>query len=143
MNAQYYGVISIGQPAKEFKVIFDTGSSNLWVPREGCTHCGIPVIGQKSKYDPEKSKSYAEDGADFEITYGSGSVSGSFALETIHFAGLSVNDQRFGMISDAGGLGLGYGLGKFDGILGLGFTSISIDGATTVFENAINQDVVD
>ena len=34
-------------------------------------------------------------------------------------------------------------LGKFDGILGLGFSSISIDGATTVFENAINEGQVD
>ena len=38
---------------------------------------------------------------------------------------------------------MAYALGKFDGILGLGFTSISIDGATTVFENAIKQNVVD
>ena len=33
--------------------------------------------------------------------------------------------------------------GKFDGILGLGFTSISIDGATTVLENAVKTDLLD
>ena len=77
-NAQYFGVVEIGTPPQSFEVIFDTGSSNLWVPKVGCTHCGLPFISHKSKYDDSKSSTYEADGEDFEIMYGSGSVKGFF-----------------------------------------------------------------
>mmetsp|Transcript_13919 Transcript_13919/g.28718 ORF Transcript_13919/g.28718 Transcript_13919/m.28718 type:complete len:400 (-) Transcript_13919:140-1339(-) len=143
-NAQYFGVMEIGTPPQSFQVIFDTGSSNLWVPKVGCTHCGLPFISHKSKYDDSKSSTYEADGKKFEIMYGSGSVEGFFSKDAVTIGEDIVLDAvEFAEVSDAGGLGMAYSIGKFDGILGMGFTSISVGGVPTIFEEAIKQNKVD
>jgi hypothetical protein len=142
-NAQYYGIVELGTPPQSFTVVFDTGSSNLWVPQVGCKNCGYWWTGGKHKFDHDKSSSYKVDGADFHIQYGSGDVKGIFSVDDVTLAqDIVISGQKFAEVSDAGGLGLGYTMGKFDGILGLGFEGLSLGGAETVFKNAIDQGLV-
>ena len=143
-NAQYYGTVEIGSPPQKFTVIFDTGSSNLWVPKVNCKNCGYWFInGGKSKYDDTLSSTFTKDGSDFHIQYGSGDVRGYFSIDDVTLANdIVVKKQKFAEVADAGGLGVGYIMGKFDGILGLGFEGLSLGGAPTVFKNAIDHGVV-
>lgn len=142
-NAQYYGPITIGTPAQKFNVIFDTGSSNLWVPN---TKCGIACL-LKDKYKSSSSSTYRKNGTTFHIEYGSGPVSGFLSADNVNVGGNTDVDQTFAEITVVKGLGIGYTLGKFDGILGLGYREISVDGIQTVIgalkeQGAIEKAVV-
>lgn len=136
-NAQYYGSISIGNPPQSFEVIFDTGSSNLWVPSASCTDCG-----SHAKYDSNMSSSYVANGTIFKIMYGSGPVSGFLSGDVVHMGGMDVKSQ-FAQITDASGLGLAYSIGKFDGILGMAWGKISVDDIPPIFQDMVQQGLLD
>jgi len=137
-NSQYYGEITLGTPGQKFQVIFDTGSADLWVASSNCDSS----CGSHAKYDSSKSKTYVKNGTIFDIEYGSGPVSGYDSNDRVGFGGLVVTDQVFAEVTDASGLGGAYKLGKFDGILGMAFGTISVNKNPTVFEAAFNQGLV-
>ena len=108
-NAQYYGEVKIGTPAESFQVVFDTGSADFWVPSASCTE-HQSNCHKKQAYDPDASSTYeaVQSGAKsaFQITYGSGPVSGVFAVDTVSLADdYVVQEQTFAVVSHTTGLG--------------------------------------
>jgi phytepsin len=138
-DTQYYGPVTIGNPPQSFLVLFDTGSSNLWVPSTDCPLWDISC-DLHTKYDHKKSKTYIPNGQDFEIQYGSGAVSGYLSSDDLVIGGLIVKNQTFAEVT--GEPGIAFIAAGFDGVLGLAFDSISVDHVTPVWYNLLAQNLV-
>ncbi|XP_037284261.2 lysosomal aspartic protease [Rhipicephalus microplus] len=139
LDAQYYGNISIGTPPQTFRVVFDTGSSDLWVPSARCPPESV-ACRTHGRYDCFDSATYTEHGRPFLISYGSGSVVGKISRDVVALGEYRVRDQYFGeawtMIGDL------FISSKFDGVLGLGYPNIAMMPGLPLFDNMMEQGVV-
>ncbi|KAI4335112.1 hypothetical protein L6164_013790 [Bauhinia variegata] len=139
LDAQYYGEISIGSPPQTFNVVFDTGSSNLWVPSSKCI-LSIACYFH-SKYRSRLSSTYTKIGISCKIPYGRGYISGFFSQDHVQVGNIIIKNQEFAEIKKEGSLA--FLAMQFDGILGLGFRDISVGQATPVWYNMIQQKWID
>ncbi|KAG7293764.1 saccharopepsin [Staphylotrichum longicolle] len=138
MNAQYFSEITIGSPPQNFKVVLDTGSSNLWVPS---VECGSIACYLHSKYDSSASSTYKKNGTSFEIRYGSGSLSGFVSQDIMTIGDITIKGQDFAEATSEPGLAFAFG--RFDGILGLGYDTISVNRIVPPFYKMLEQKLID
>ncbi|XP_017119315.1 cathepsin D isoform X1 [Drosophila elegans] len=116
-NLEYYGTISMGTPRQNFSVIFDTGSSNTWLPSINCPKSNSACQNHK-QYDSSRSSSYIPDGRNFTLRYGSGKVVGYLSKDTMQLAGADLPGITFGESLFL--QHFAFDSVKFDGLVGLG-----------------------
>ncbi|XP_074554218.1 nothepsin [Halichoeres trimaculatus] len=138
MDAQYYGEISLGTPEQNFSVVFDTGSSDLWVPSSYCVSQACALHRRFRAFD---STSFRHDGRMFGIHYGSGHLLGVMGRDTLKIGGLMALNQEFG--ESVYEPGAAFVMAKFDGVLGLGYPSLAEILGNPVFDNMLAQKMVE
>ncbi|RXN34727.1 cathepsin E-like protein [Labeo rohita] len=138
MDAQFFGQISLGKPEQNFTVVFDTGSTDLWVPS---SYCVSQACAMHNKFKAFESSTYAHDGRVFGIHYGSGHLLGVMAREELKVGSVTVQNQVFGEAVYEPGFA--FVLAQFDGVLGLGFPQLAEELGSPVFDSMIAQGVLD
>lgn len=132
-DSEYFGEVDIGSPAQKFTVIYDTGSSNLWVPSKKCTNCKA----SGAKYDSSGSSSYAQNGQSFTLQYGTGNCQGFLSKDNIQAGGLTITNFTFGEVTtEAADV---FGQAPFDGILGMGPPAAAVDKTPMPMDMLVQQ----
>ncbi|XP_017898717.1 PREDICTED: pregnancy-associated glycoprotein 6 isoform X2 [Capra hircus] len=131
----YLGNITIGTPPQEFQVIFDTGSSDLWVPSN---FCAIEACSLHTRFRHLQSSTFRPTNRTFSITYGCGTVKGIVVHDTVRIGDLVSTDQPFGLSTAE----YGFRRTPFDGVLGLNYPSISSSGAIPIFDKLKNEGAI-
>lgn len=160
-KSAYYGSISVGQPvAQRFTVVFDTGSGHLFLPAKECED---PPCLLHNRYDAELSESSrpmnAEgveiSGSDLEsrdlveIAYGTGEIVGSFVKDVvcIDLGGDHNADEALSLPNCASVRVIQaremssepFTAFGFDGVLGLGLTSLALNPGFHFFSQLSEQ----
>ncbi|MBZ3887313.1 Napsin-A [Sciurus carolinensis] len=140
MNVQYFGKIGLGTPPQNFSVVFDTGSSNLWVPSKRCHFLSLPCWFHH-RFDPKASSSFQPNGTKFAIQYGTGRLNGILSKDNLTIGGIKGASVTFG--EALWEPSLVFTFAHFDGILGLGFPILAVGGVQPPLDTLVEQGLLD
>lgn len=143
--ATYYGIVNVGfgrdgvpNKTQSFKMLFDTGSCEFWIPSTVCvtSRCiSHSRYTQSHTFNPYLNSKMA-------IQYLSGKVEGLMATETIGIGDLVVPNQVIGVATEVNIPLLDEVI--WDGILGLAYPNKNLkkQGIKPLFDNIISQNIL-
>ncbi|XP_067626227.1 lysosomal aspartic protease-like [Eurosta solidaginis] len=140
LDDSYYGPITIGTPPQNFQVLFDTGSSNLWVPGASCAPTDS-ACQDHNTYNASASSTYQANGERFAIQYGSGNLAGYLVEDIVNLNGLAIEAQVFAVATSEPGNT--FVNSEFDGILGMAYQKIAVDNVVPPFYNLYKQGLIE
>ncbi|RIB26142.1 aspartic peptidase domain-containing protein [Gigaspora rosea] len=128
----YYGPVIIG--GQTFNVFFDLSSSDFWVPS---IRCDSFACKGRRRFNESLSETFEYIGTPFIVDYDETTeVHGFLGKDQLSVGGIEHIDQKFGLTNEETGF---FNYVEFDGMLGMGFGSISAENVTTPFSNMVNQ----
>jgi len=104
-KTSYSGVLSVGLPPQDFRVVFDTGSGHVVLPATECYSeaCTVPGRRRYNQTDSHSSIPINSDGSfvhegelseQVTIGFGTGEITGEFARDTVCFGATRTADEK-------------------------------------------------
>ncbi|RDX57523.1 acid protease [Lentinus brumalis] len=138
----YIATIQMGTPATDFKILMDSGSADLWVGSETCVSEAGGDCGNHQFLGPNGSSSFTNTNKQFEVTYGTGHVSGDIVTDDISIAGLALTGHTFG-VANTESADFSDDSVPFDGLMGLAQSTLSNQGVPTPVEALASAGLID
>ncbi|KAL2002371.1 hypothetical protein VTN02DRAFT_78 [Thermoascus thermophilus] len=126
-DLSYFSTVKFGSKGQEMLMLLDTGGTNTWVFGSDCRS---PACQRHTTFGDQNSTTLKIDAAPWKVGYGSGTVSGVLANDTVSFAGFDL-DMTFGLALNATDDFCRF---QMDGILGLARSGGSEMGTPTFMD---------
>lgn len=135
----YHGRIGIGTPEQTFKVLFDTGSAEFWVPSVACH---VAQCTSRNRFDRRDSSTFAFVGYErFDMSYVKGRLQGDVAVDTLTIGKELLDEHPFGLADYIAPKS--FEEADFDGICGLCTSDYSSMRGPSLLEHLKAKRIID
>eukprot|EP00929_Paragymnodinium_shiwhaense_P034143 TRINITY_DN18616_c0_g1_i1.p1 TRINITY_DN18616_c0_g1~~TRINITY_DN18616_c0_g1_i1.p1 ORF type:complete len:296 (-),score=62.66 TRINITY_DN18616_c0_g1_i1:585-1472(-) len=134
-----------GCRAKEqemLNVVFDTGSTNLWMASTLCQK-GSCLAAGRHRYDQKASQTYAPSSINgsWEVHFATAVLRGPLGIDDFRIGPFTVKNQSFNLIQDE--VGTTFEQLPLEGIVGLAFPAMSAGNHLPFFDTVIQQKLLE
>lgn len=120
----YLATLQLGTPPREFRLLMDSGSADMWVGGEACQSQAGGGCGNHNFLGAKSSTSFKDVGRTFQVTYGTGQVAGNIITDDVVMAGLKLPAHTFGAAT-VESVEFSSNDTPFDGLVGLAKSTLS------------------
>lgn len=131
----YFSQVDFGSSRKPIYMLVDTGAASTWIMGSDCIS---KPCASHNTFGARDSSTLGLTDSKFNLTYGTGTVSGLIANDSVSMAGFSI-PLSFGLATTVSDEFLTY---PMDGILGLGRPALKVMESPTVMEIIENNKVL-
>lgn len=137
----YFSTFTVGTSQTPYHLLLDSAASNTWIMSSSCVSQSCEVHNTLGPSDSTSLK--INTAQSFAVTYGSGSVSGDVATDTMHSTAFSV-PLTFGLAINVSNEFSSY---PMDGILGFGRSNLVTQtqnniNAPTLIDVLVSQNII-
>lgn len=131
----YFSRVKFGAGGKIIYMLIDTGAASTWIMGSDCT--SNPCASHNT-FGARDSSTLKITDSKFNLTYGTGTVTGLIANDSVSIAGFTI-PLSFGLANNVSDDFSGY---PMDGILGLGRSGLKVMDSPTAMESIENAKIL-